>query len=62
MRKLLLHGRWYLANLSLLMVGGCVTSTQLLDFTRTEFARLSADTIGQILSIWIQSVSPLSVQ
>lgn len=62
MRRLLSQGRWYLASLSLLAVGGCVTGAQLQDFMRTEFARLTADTVGQLLSIWVQSVSPLSVQ
>ncbi len=62
MRRMLSQCRWYLASLSLLAVGGCVTSAQLQDFIRTEFARLSADTVGQMLSIWVQSISPLSVQ
>jgi hypothetical protein len=37
---------------------GCVSGVQVADFGRTEFARLTADFIGQILLIFFQAISP----
>ena len=62
MWKLLRRCHWYVGSLPLLGLGGCFTSAQLQDFTRTEFARLTADFVGQILSLWVQAGSPFSVQ
>lgn len=46
----------------LLAIGGCFTNAQLGDFARTEFARLAADFVGQLLSTFVQSASSASVQ
>lgn len=49
--------RWISSGLVLYGLGGCVSSQQMLDFARTEFARLVADSIGQIFSILIQATT-----
>lgn len=36
--------------------GGCVTDAQLSDFVRTEFARVTADTVGQIFLLAVRSI------
>ena len=55
MRNVWKWSRWISSGVVLFGLGGCVTSQQMLDFTRTEFARLVADAIGQIFSILIQA-------
>jgi uncharacterized protein YejL (UPF0352 family) len=41
----------------LLGIGGCVTNQQLLDFTRTQVARVIADTFGRALQVYIQATA-----
>jgi len=42
---------------TLLPLAGCVTRPQGVDFIRTEFARVTADVVGQIFLIFVQSIS-----
>ncbi|MGD8453586.1 MAG: hypothetical protein PVJ57_17365 [Phycisphaerae bacterium] len=62
MWKRLASLRCLAGSLSLLAIGGCFTGAQLGDFARTEFARLTADFVGQLLSTFVQSASTFSVQ
>ena len=57
MNKLWRRARWVLPGVSLYALGGCVAGQQWFDFVRTELARLSADTVGQIFSIWMQATT-----
>ena len=57
MKKIWNKARWILPGLCLFSMSGCVTSQQWFDFVRTEFARLTADTIGQLFTIYVQAVS-----
>lgn len=45
-----------------LAFGGCVTSTQLQGFARTETARVIADVLGQFVAVFVQAASPFAVQ
>lgn len=49
--------RWVLSGTALLALGGCVTSQQMMDFTRTEFARVIADTLGRALQVFVQATT-----
>lgn len=49
--------RWWLSSAFLLAIGGCVTNRQMLDFTRTEFARVIADSVGRTLQILAQATT-----
>lgn len=49
--------RWLLGGAGLLALGGCVTGQQLMDFTRTEFARVIADSLGRALQVYIQATT-----
>lgn len=52
---------WSIAAASLILpMTGCVSRVQGTDFIRTEFARLTADLVGQVLLILIQATSPFS--
>ncbi|MBX3394902.1 MAG: hypothetical protein KF841_06005 [Phycisphaerae bacterium] len=52
---------WSLAAATLILpMTGCVSRVQGTDFVRTEFARLTADLVGQFLLILIQATSPFS--
>ena len=57
-QKLLLSG--LLTGLLLMPVTGCVSRVQTFDFVRTEFARVTADMIGQAFLILVQAISPFS--
>ena len=57
MIKLWKWTRWFPSGLVMLGIGGCVTDQQMMDFVRTEFARVVADSIGQIFSILIQATT-----
>jgi hypothetical protein len=57
MNKAWKQARWISSGLVLFGLGGCVTSQQMMDFGRTEFARVIADTIGQIFSILVQATT-----
>ncbi len=56
--KLLLSGLF--AGLLMMPVTGCVSRVQTFDFIRTEFARVTADMIGQVFLILVQAISPFS--
>lgn len=47
-----------LAAILMLPLTGCVSRVQTLDFARSEFARVTADIIGQVLLIFFQAISP----
>jgi len=47
--------RWWLSHAVLLAIGGCVTHQQPVDFTRTEVARVIADSVGRTLQILAQA-------
>jgi hypothetical protein len=49
--------RWIVAGAGLLALGGCFTSQQLMDFTRTEFARSVADVFGRVFQLYVQATS-----
>ncbi len=55
MRRMLGISRWVASGGVLLALGGCFTSQQLLDFTRTEFARQVSDLIGRVFQIYVQA-------
>jgi hypothetical protein len=57
MKKIWKKARWILPGVFLCGSGGCVTGQQWFDFVRTEFARLTADAIGQLFTIYVQSVT-----
>jgi hypothetical protein len=57
MRRLLSINRWIVAGAGLLALGGCYTSQQLTDFTRTEFARTVADVFGRLFQFYVQATS-----
>jgi hypothetical protein len=57
MRKFVNRIRWVFAGAMLLGIGGCVTNQQLLDFTRTQVARVIADTFGRALQVYIQATA-----
>ena len=57
MKKMWKKARWILPGACLYGLGGCVTGPQWSDFVRTEFARLTADTIGQLFTIYVQAVT-----
>ncbi len=46
------------AALAMTPLTGCVSSTQLFDFGRTEIARVAADLVGQFFLIFVQAISP----
>lgn len=52
MRRFTRSVRWVLAGAMLLGLGGCFTQQQLLDFGRTEFARVVADVLGQVFQLY----------
>lgn len=54
MRSIRVRVRWILALGTTLAIGGCVTSGQLTDFVRSEFARVVADLVGQTFNLLIQ--------
>ncbi|MCK4343019.1 MAG: hypothetical protein KAY37_14995 [Phycisphaerae bacterium] len=54
MRKLLKSSRWVVSGAALLAIGGCVNNQQMLDFMRTEFARVVADVAGQAFQLVVQ--------
>ena len=56
MRRLLRISRWA-AGAGLLALGGCFTSQQMLDFTRTEFSRQVADVFGRIFQFYVQATA-----
>ena len=57
MNKLRKKARWILPGVSLYALGGCATGQQWFDFVRTELARLTADTVGQVFTIWVQATT-----
>jgi hypothetical protein len=57
MSKLWKRARWILPGVALYALGGCVTSQQLFDFFRTEVARISADVVGQLFTIFTQATT-----
>ncbi len=57
MRRLLRISRWVVASGGLLAFGGCYTNQQLLDFTRTEFARTVADVLGRVFQFYVQATA-----
>lgn len=57
MSKLWKTARWILPGLSLGALGGCVTSQQMFDFFRTEVARISADIVGQLFTLFTQATT-----
>jgi hypothetical protein len=57
MRRLLGSSRWFLAAVPFLALGGCVTNQQFFDFTRTEFARVIADTFGRVFQVYVQATA-----
>jgi hypothetical protein len=57
MKRIWKNVRWIVPGACLCSLGGCVTSQQWFDFVRTEFARLTADTIGQLFTIYVEAVT-----
>lgn len=57
MRKLWKGIRWVLPGASLYALGGCVTSQQWVDFFRTEVARITADVVGQVYTIFAEATT-----
>jgi len=57
MRRLIQRGRCWVASGLLLAIGGCVSSQQLFDFTRTEFARVIADSVGRLFPVYVQATA-----
>ena len=49
--------RWMLSAAAFLALSGCVTNQQMMDFTRTQFARVIADTLGRALQVFIQATT-----
>ena len=60
MWKLITNKRLLSSGLVLYGLGGCVSSQQLLDFGRTEFARVISDTMGWLFEVFATATSPLS--
>jgi hypothetical protein len=60
MWKLIIKKRSLLSGMVLYGLGGCVSSQQLADLARTEFARVTSDLIGQLFAIFVQATSPLA--
>ena len=54
MRKLVRTGRWIVSGATLLALSSCVSSQQLMDFSRTELARVVADVFGQAFQLVTQ--------
>jgi len=46
-----------LSAAAFLALSGCVTNQQMMDFTRTQFARVIADTLGRALQVFIQATT-----
>jgi hypothetical protein len=57
MKKIWKKARWILPGMWVFGLEGCATSQQWFDFVRTEFARLTADSIGQLFTIYVQAVT-----
>ncbi len=57
MKDMWKKARWILPGACLYASSGCVTTQQWTDFVRTEFARLTADTVGQLFTIYVQAVT-----
>ena len=49
--------RWIVPGAVMYAVGGCVSNQRMLDFVRVEFARLTADTIGQLFTLFVQATT-----
>jgi hypothetical protein len=60
MWKLITKKRSLLGGVVLYGLGGCVSSQQLLDFGRTEFARVISDTVGWMFDVFVTATSPLA--
>jgi hypothetical protein len=57
MWKLITKKRSLLGGMMLYGLGGCVSSQQLADFARTEFARVTSDTIGWLFQTFVTATS-----
>lgn len=57
MKKIWSKKRWYLSGLAAFALGGCVTNTQLMDFFRTEVARVTGGVVGQLYLLQAQSTA-----
>ncbi len=57
MKKIWIRARWIVPSACLYSLGGCVADPQMFDFVRTEIARLTADTVGQIFTIFVQATT-----
>jgi len=55
MRRLVRTGRWVVSGAGLLVLGGCFTNQQLIDFGRTEVARSISDFLGQLFQLAVLS-------
>ncbi len=57
MRRLARVSRWVISGAVLLAFGGCVSSQQWMDFTRTELARAVADFVGRSFQLFVQATA-----
>jgi len=56
MRKFWIRRRWMLYGV-VLGVGGCVSNQQIFDFTRSEFSRVIADSVGRLFQVFVQATA-----
>ncbi len=57
MRIVMKMSRWFVPGGVCLALGGCASQQQLFDFLRTEFARVTADMLGQTISLVTQATT-----